>query len=301
MKPRQTWSSSGRVERSPKRVVGRMAGLLLCVALCAVVLPSAAAGQAPTVPALPSPALACHTTPQLPGGFAGPGGIVPAGTRSMLSAGGDVPAGMDGSKTQASNRQAFVPALMSAVLPGSGQLRNGSVIKGVAFAAVELTGWMAWFSFRHQESEKYDDIESFGDRYWNYARYHRVAPNPDSCGVYECPCDFYTPEADSLILVTQEQGGDRFYDYLARDAYACGWDSPLSRDLYLDLQDDREDLLDAKRLTGRLIFLNHVVSAVDAFLQARRVRVAGFADVGLRMAGPPGRPQAQLIFTKQWD
>jgi hypothetical protein len=199
------------------------------------------------------------------------------------------------------SRQALVPALMSAVVPGSGQLRNGSVFKGLAFAAVELTGWMAWFSFRHQASEKYDDIESFGDRYWEYNRYRRVAQNPDSCAANECPYGLYSALADSLIRLAQDQGGNRFYDYLTRDAYACGWDTHLSRNLYMDLHADREDLLDAKRITGRLIFLNHAVAAVDAFLQARRVRVAGFADVGLRMTGLPGHPLAQLTFTKRWD
>ncbi len=219
--------------------------------------------------------------------------ITAEGLRS-LQAGAPEPAEAG---TRMSSRQALVPALMSAVVPGSGQVRNGSLLKGIAFAAVELTGWMAWFSFDHQADEKYGDLGSFGGRYWDFERYRRVAQNPDSCQVHGCGCNLYSASADSLIRLAEAQGGSRFYDYLTRDAYACGWDTQLSRDLYLELHGDREDLLDAKRITGRLIFLNHAVAAVDAFLQARRVRVAGLADVRLRMSGLPGRPHTELVFS----
>jgi len=246
--------------------------------------------------AVPAPVLATSGQTAAAEGMAG--GVVQA-MRSSLGNGSAEALG--GPPASVSSRQALVPALMSAVVPGSGQLRNGSVIKGIAFAAVELTGWMAWLSFRHQESNKFDDIKSFGGRYWEYERYRKVAQDADSCVAYGCPCGLYSTSADSLILLARDQGGSRLYDYLTRDAYACGWDSRLSRDLYLGLHDDREDLLDAKRLTGRLILLNHVVAAVDAFLQARRVSLAGVADLGVEMAGLPRHPHPQLTFTARWD
>ncbi len=198
-------------------------------------------------------------------------------------------------------RQALVPALMSAVVPGAGQLRNGSVLRGLTFAALEITGWMAWLSFRHQSENKRDDLVTFSGEYWDYDRYQRVAQDPDSCLAAGCGCDNWSVEADSLIAEASARGGNRFYDYVTRDIYACGWDTQLSRDLYLGLWDDREDLLDAKRLSGRLIFLNHVVSAVDAFLQARRVRVAGVAQLGVRLADVPREPHPQLVFGTTFD
>ncbi len=322
--------ADGAMAMMPKlNVVVRLLGWARRCSCCALIALAAAApalavessqGDAPALaarlsqpdPDAPVPALFGESTllaqPGFPGdsrflsGTAPGAGLSIGGVSSMLAAAGETPGGTPQARpASVSSRQALVPALMSAVLPGSGQLRNGSVIKGIAFAAVELTGWMAWFSFRHQESEKYDDIKSFGGRYWDYERYHRIAPNADSCAVHECDCGLWSAATDSLIRVAQEQGGSRFYDYLTREAYACGWRSGLSRDLYLGLHDDREDLMDAKRLTGRLIFLNHVVAAVDAFLQARRVRLAGVADVGVRMTGWPLQPHPQLTFAARWD
>lgn len=202
-----------------------------------------------------------------------------------------------------SNRQALVPALMSAVVPGAGQLRNGSLLRGLGYVALELGGWMAYLSFSSDSKGKESELADFSNDYWSYDRYHRVAPYPDSCAAYGCPTGTWDQESDSLIVLMQSSGGSKFYDYIARNAYACGWDSRLSRDLYCDLWVDREDRLDDKRLVGQLIFLNHLISAVDAFMEARRfkVKVGGHTELGLRIRGLPNKVRPQLVFTSRFN
>jgi len=201
------------------------------------------------------------------------------------------------------NRQALGRALMSAVIPGTGQLRNGSLMRGLAYMAVEVSGWLAHTSFRDDSRDKKAELARHAAGYWNYDRYARVAVDPDSCDAYGCNYGYWTSPADSLIQDAQTAGGTRFYDYISRVDYACGWSSPLSRDLYLDLWNDREDLLSRKRLTGRIIFLNHVISAVDAFMEARRLRlnVGPGTELGFDVKGPPGRLCPFLVFQSRFN
>ncbi len=212
-------------------------------------------------------------------------------------------AGGSGGAAERSNARAFLPALMSAVVPGAGQLYNGSLLRGLGYLALEVTGWTARTSFRNGVDDKRNELSSFADRYWDYDRYHRVAPSPDSCETYSCPSDFWSADRDSTIRAEEAQDGDRFREHLTRDSYACGWAGPQSRQLYRALWDDREDLDSAKSFTTRMIFLNHLVSAVDAFIEARRfkVKLGASTDLGLQFDASPNRLSSHLVVTKRFD
>ncbi len=201
------------------------------------------------------------------------------------------------------NGSAFVTALMSAVLPGAGQVRNGSYLRGFAYFAAEVTGWVAYSSFRRGSHDKEGELDQFADGYWSYDRYHRRAPDPDSCGVYECGCGLWTASRDEEIAqIIADGNASRLREYVSRDAYACGWDSPVSRDVYLGIWDDSEDLHSAQSWSGRLIFLNHLVSAVDAFLGARAVRVQldSATQVRLDVRGLPFRARPEVRITRRF-
>ncbi|MCK4304663.1 MAG: hypothetical protein KAY24_10540 [Candidatus Eisenbacteria sp.] len=201
-----------------------------------------------------------------------------------------------------SNRRALATALMSAIVPGAGQMRNGSLLRGLGYFTLEVTGWVAHQAFDSDSESKTGEISAFAESYWNYERYKRVAQDADSCDVYGCPYSnngdpYWTADRDSTIQTEQTSGSDRFREYITRDPYACGWDTSFSRSLYLDIWNEREDLLSSKRLVGRLIFLNHLVSAVDAFLEARRFRVklGENAELDLQLRGLPFRANPRLV------
>jgi hypothetical protein len=201
------------------------------------------------------------------------------------------------------NSRALLTALMSAAVPGAGQLRNGSLLRGLGYFAVEVTGWVAYGAFQQSSREKRDEYGDLAADDWDYSRYHTRAPDPDSCAFYDCGCGLWSPDGDAEIVARMEAGDlSRFHEYLTRDAYACGWDSPLSREIYLGLWSDREDALGAQRWTGRLIFLNHLVSAVDAFVEARSLALDrdGQTQVQLRVRGPLFDPRPEVRITRRF-
>jgi hypothetical protein len=211
---------------------------------------------------------------------------------------------------QASNRRALLPALMSALVPGAGQIRNGSLLRGLGYFAIEVTSWVARQSFEDDIGDKRGQLSSFAERYWDYDRYRRVTQNADSCDTHQCPYSnprngdpYWSAERDSTIAAEQAIGGERYREYITRDMYACGWDTPLSRDLYRSLWGEQDDLLSAKRFAGRVIFLNHLISAVDAFLEARRfrVKVGDSAELGLRLDCKPLKMSTRLMVTARFD
>ena len=199
------------------------------------------------------------------------------------------------------SRKAIVPALMSAVVPGAGQWKNGATLRALGFAAVELTGWVAYLTFKDGADEKRNQMGDFAERWWDYERYHEIAPDPAACEEAGCPKDEWSAEADSLIVLLESRSRGRFLDYITRDAYACGWDTPTSRHLYQGLWDDREDLQSAASFSGRMIFLNHLVSAVDAFLGARKLQVRLNRDTAMtiEVEGVPDHEHPRLMLTSR--
>jgi hypothetical protein len=199
------------------------------------------------------------------------------------------------------NARALWPALLSGLVPGAGQLRNGSLLRGLGYFAVEIGGWIAYDAFRDGSRERLGEVARLA-AYWDHTRYQEVATNSDSCALYGCTYGLWSAEADSEIVQLSQSDRNRYYEYLARDAYACGWDSTLSRSLYRETWDDRETMLDAKRWMGRVIFLNHLVSAVDAFVGARtrHIDLGQGTHLEMDVRGLPPRMAATVRVTREF-
>ncbi len=215
-----------------------------------------------------------------------------------------------------SKKSALKRAMMSAILPGTGQLRNGSLLRGLGYMAIELTGWISYTQMKNGVANKTGDLGDYADQYWFIEQYREGAYN----SYYE-----YDQQPDSLVAGAQEHNRSRFYDYIARESYACGWDTTrvvdgateglseeeqiqFYRDLrsmhrqgYLSLWNDREDLRNAKTLSGRMIFLNHLVSAVDAFIEARRMVIGDSGELGIQMGSVSARLSPSIVYTHRFN
>lgn len=276
-------------------------GLLLSLSLARGAAAAATAGSVGPAPASTEQWVAA-SFPCLPGPGGALGAVsVAAGRAPEVFALGSIgerdPAGIS---RRPAHANALLTALMSAVVPGAGQIRNGSTLRGLVFMALEVSGWVAYGAFQQGAREKRSEYDGFAGDYWDYDRYHTRAPDPDSCSIYGCPAGLWNEDADAEILAALEGGQrSRFHEYVRRDAYACGWDTPESRALYRSLWDDRESLLSAKSWTGRLIFLNHLASAVDAFIGARggRLGLGERTDVRLGMRGSLAGPHPEVRVT----
>lgn len=199
-----------------------------------------------------------------------------------------------------SPRLSFV---LSAILPGAGQLYNGSQ-RGYLFLALEATSWFVRGSYLDAADRKEADSRDFADRHWDFDRF-LGSVNDDGCG--------FAPGADTLLAGFAANDLDRYYKEIANGGdYQCGWDDAVfdpSRDEivsarraeFRDRRETRNTFQSRAGLALGVIVLNRVVSAVDAFRMARG-RETGKSP-SFRVTGAVGGnengPEAVFRLTKE--
>lgn len=197
-----------------------------------------------------------------------------------------------------------VSFLLSAILPGAGQLYNGDE-RGYLYLGIEAAAWFARVSYLDAGNKKRNEYERFADVHWALATYRA------SNGVLGAN---YTPENDSLIVRFSSQDRQQYYEEIGKyDKFRAGWDdwedtydpnddralSP-NRARYRRMRQSSNDLLDRARLALAAALVNRVVSSVDAFRSARG-RAHGEPESSLRLeSGFRGgdNPQAMLALVK---
>lgn len=292
---RQEHATPGSDPRARRRGRRLTALAIVCLAAWPALAPSArASGQASA--AVP---LWLHG----PGAVGHPGGVPPwLGASSLPLAATAQPTGPSRPRTAGRNARALGPALLSGLVPGAGQVRNGSLLRGIGYFVVEAGSWLAYASFRAGARERLGEVARLAGS-WDPTRYRQRASDPDSCLRYGCQPGRWSAEADSEIVRLGTNPDDmRYYEYLTRDAYECGWDSTLTRSIYRESWNDREAMLDARRWMGRVIFLNHLVSAIDAFIGARAHQVSLGHATHLKwdVQGLPPRVETTVRLTRHF-
>jgi hypothetical protein len=200
-------------------------------------------------------------------------------------------------------RKPGVAFLLSALLPGAGQLYNGNR-RGYLFLGVEAASWFARLSYLDASDRKEEDYQAFANRHWSYPRFHDTA-GEDGC--------LWTGEADSLIQVIQGEDETEYYEEIASsDTYRCGWDDfsehydPTDPDRLsprrAEFREQREkanQLQDRANLAVAALVLNRIVSAVDAFRVARsRQPEASDFRLESRLTGSMVNPRLDLTITR---
>jgi hypothetical protein len=200
-------------------------------------------------------------------------------------------------------RKPGVAFLLSALVPGAGQLYNGNK-RGYAFLGLEAMSWFARLSYLDAGDRKQDDYESFANRHWSYPRFRDTA-GQDGC--------LWTADADSLIRAYQESDPKQYYEEIANaDSYRCGWDdfsesydpsdpnafSPRRVD-YRKQREKANQLKDRANLAVAGLVLNRIVSAVDAFrvARSRQTETTGFR-LESRLSGSPVHPRLDLRISR---
>jgi hypothetical protein len=183
--------------------------------------------------------------------------------------------------------------LFSAGVPGAGQFYNGNR-RAFAYLAVEAVAWIAYFSFRSSGNNKEDEFKDFADVHWDLERY-RASAGDSTC--------MWSQDADSLIVYFSENNRDHYYEDIGKlEAYACGWDSQDNRREYRDIRSESNDLKSWSRRSLMVVFLNHLVSAVDAFRTARsrELKIAPETELQMTIDGQWNRPRAVLRVVRHW-
>jgi hypothetical protein len=179
-------------------------------------------------------------------------------------------------------------AVYSLVLPGAGQLRMGTHGKAYVFIAAEALSWMSFLGFNFYGHSIETDARIFGhlnagadfgrddEGYWsavelNFTRetyledLRRIARS-----LY--PGD---PEAQQTYVDDRAVQGE------------WNWTSKSEWFEFQDMRKSARVVLSRADLILGVIALNHVASAVDAFLTARGMKTGVLRDVSLDVALDP--------------
>lgn len=179
------------------------------------------------------------------------------------------------------------PALaagMSAILPGTGQLYTGSN-RGYVFLGVQALALYTYFHFdskaddNRQEAFAYAGDPSVSTSKWSFDRYEQEAGRE---------------EAEQMRQIYAQDPAE-FYSRVSTDPqYFAGWAGADESEKvesvagYRILDEDRIDAQRASRLGLFAAIANSVVSAVDAFRQARLTNLEIQQDWNLRFKARTG-------------
>lgn len=200
-------------------------------------------------------------------------------------------------------RNPGIAFLLSALLPGAGQLYNGDR-RGYIYLGAEAAAWFTRISYRNAGETKEDQYEAFARRHWDFERW--VA------GRGQAGCAW--TEDDSLALATyRAENLQQYYEAIGKKPqYRCGWDDfeqlpdPGSEQsmtpnqaAYREMRISSNDYLERARMAGAVLMINRLVSGFDAFRTAR-VRREGRAatlrlESGFGGTGPEPRAEIRLV------
>ena len=186
----------------------------------------------------------------------------------------------------------FLAGLMSALVPGLGQLKQGDA-RGWAYLGLDIASWFAWASFNASGDQGLTDSRKTADTHWSMERYFATPQGcEDSQGNIVGPVDI--DEESAQLQRNYESNRGRYYDDLGRNPYACGWGDMLIRDQYRQSRSDAQSFYTKADWTIALMVVNRLVSAVDAGRSAAKKRKAGGLDLQSRWRG--SAPELTLAY-----
>jgi hypothetical protein len=167
----------------------------------------------------------------------------------------------------------------SMLLPGGGQYYVGSGLKAKIFFGLEVGLWSAFGAFRSEGAWRADDYKLLAEAKAGADLTDKNDEFYDMLGFYESR-EEYNKLAGVYNRSRQYYPDDTFYFWK--------WDSEASRLRYRDIKNQSRSYYRKANFTLGLIAANHLISAVDAFLAARRHNrgiESGFSGLQMYMTG----------------
>jgi hypothetical protein len=257
--------------------VGRIAPLLLLAATCV--------GRADAVPVSPS-----WGSPLALGfGFRASG---PEGWLAERAIEREWPVrGDSGVVTIPGGRSELGALGLSAAFPGAGQLYAGES-RGAYFAAAEVAGWLGWLLLRNNADGLRDDARTLAG-----------APDDSTSAFSFERLEDATEEDTSDLRALYAADRESFDQVIGSDArYAAGWSSPDARTRFDDLRQRSDRRLSQSRTTESVLWVNHLLAALDAFRIARLRNLSIAPGLQLKADGrlSHGRPAVRLALERRF-
>lgn len=168
--------------------------------------------------------------------------------------------------------------LLSALVPGLGQLYNKSYWKSGLFFAVEVASWFVYFGQRAEGRRLEDLYEQYADAHWDPARYWSALAAESGCDPADMTC-LKNYERSNFSHHLPDEKNQTYYENIGKyDQFNIGWDDATEhrardsehRERYTLMRKDSNDAFEMARLGASVVLLNHIVSALEAALTARK-------------------------------
>lgn len=166
--------------------------------------------------------------------------------------------------------------VMSAAIPGLGQAYAGEPLRGLWFALVEVAGWVVTGVHVNRAGDLRDAAAAYAgapsdsNSTWSFARWEKATSgNP----------------ADLEALYAGDP--ESFYFKIGADSvYQAGWNDPSeSRDYFNSLRKISDDRLRVAHASEVVLWINHLVAALDALHVARIHNLPLQRQLGLQLKG----------------
>ena len=203
--------------------------------------------------------------------------------------------------------------LLSAIIPGAGEMYAGSTIKAVFFFGLEVTSWAMAISYAQQGKDKQDEYQAFAESHYLELNYRNK--EYEFAGIYRSNDPFTGTQADWETLPWDQKieflppnfthelsktHNQSYYENIGKytTQFGFGWDDQTGDDQdtpyvwdgksprmeqYIDMRYDSNRLLDRSATFLMVVMANHVVSALDAGFTVRaKNRKLAEVEVGMR-------------------
>ena len=175
--------------------------------------------------------------------------------------------------------------LYSLLVPGLGEIMNGSTLRGAFFMGIEAVGLGLYFNWNTKGKDLEKEFRQVADEKWspeNYLAWRSSTISRNSSITHALPCSTYC--ADSEV--------QQYYELIGKyDQYVSGWTDLVyaetgnpagatqvdsvenylseTRLAYEIQRDDSNRFLKRASAVTGLLLVNHVISAIDAARVAR--------------------------------
>ena len=215
-------------------------------------------------------------------------------TLSYLS---NAPAQSDSGGLRVIAKRPGISFLGSALIPGAGQLYNGSMKRAAAFFAIEVGLWTGFAAFRGNAQDKEDEYKALADEFWDFFVWIPGADNTSG----------HTIDVDSMGNPIKS---NEYYENIGKyDKFNSGWvgalnatDPTAERSLYLNLREDSNNLFARSTMMANIVMFNHLISVADAIFTAKKLNDAASVQFSLKAVSrwSNGEPVKGLSLSLAW-
>ena len=178
-----------------------------------------------------------------------------------------------GSEDAARRKNPSVGILLSAAIPGAGEVYAGKYLKGAILLGVETVLWIGYATWQKKGNDLEADFREYADTHWSEERWLQNKKETD-------------PDTHTLPDTKTQQ----YYEMIGKyDQFKAGWDDyyeggpalTSNRDDYEHMRDDSNDFFKRASYSSMFAIANRLFSVFDTAFTIRRINRE--AEAGLRM------------------